>query len=163
MRFTLRVKQGLLAALLVPLLLTGCGDDEGGGGRDPSKDDDDAATAGLSADEAAVHEALVKAQLDPDCDLLTEEYLLEMSVLGAETPEEACEERLNIWQEPQYDEDDILVSDIVVNGDVATAVIGSEYVDITTTYELRRVDGEWKVSCDDFNCDHLDEPSAEVS
>ncbi|KAA1429426.1 hypothetical protein [Nocardioides antri] len=153
------MKSGLLAALLVPLLLTGCGDDD----KDSSADDETAATAGLSPDEAAVHEALVKSLLDPDCDLLTEEYLLEMSVLGAETPEEACEERQNLWQEPQYDEDDILVSDIVVDGDVATAVIGSEYVNITTTYELQRVDGEWKVSCDDFTCDRLDEPSAEVS
>lgn len=152
------MKRAILVTALVPLLLTACGDD----GDSSSEDDETSATDGLSAEEAEVHEALVASFFDPSCELLTEEYLLEKALLS-ETPEEACEEHERSWIEPQYSEDDVLVSDIEINGDVATAVVGSEYVNIETTYELRLVDGTWKVSCDDFTCDHLEEPSAEVS
>lgn len=142
--------------MVLPLLLTACGDGEDS----DSKDD---ASASGTPEEEAIKDALVDSLLDPSCDLITDEYLLKLSVFGAETVEEACTERMNGWVEPQYDEDDILVSDIVVSGDTATAVVGSELVNITTTYELMLVDGSWLVSCDDFNCDHLDDPSAEVS
>ena len=58
---------------------------------------------------------------------------------------------------------DVVIMDIEIDGDVATAVVGSEIADITTTYELMLVDGAWLVSCDEFNCDHLDGASPEVS
>ena len=143
----------ILAALLVllPLLLAACGGDD----KDASsKDDDSSSTNGLTGDAAAVNDALVKSLLDPDCSLLTDDYLLELA-LFAETVEDACTERMNNWVEPQFDEDDILITDIAIDGDVATAVVGSELVNITTTYELTLVDGTWLVSCDDFTCDDL--------
>ena len=149
----------LTTALLVPFLLAGCGDD--GGDREDTADDQHPAES-LPPEEAAVRDALVASFFDPSCDLLTEEYLLEKALLS-DTAEEACEEHVQSWIEPQYDEDDVLVSDITIDGDVATAVVGSEITNITTTYELQQVDGAWLVSCDDFACDHLDEPSAEVS
>lgn len=107
----------------------------------------------------------MESLLDPRCDLLTDEYLLELSLFDAATVEEACEERLKFWQEPAYDEDDILITDITITGDTATAVVGSEWVNITTNYELTRVGEEWKVSCEEFTCDRLDsaEPSPEIS
>lgn len=148
------------AAIVLPLLLTACGDD----GDDSGKDDD--SSDSLPPEEAEVKEALVAAFFDPSCELLTEEYLVQKALLS-DTPEEACEEHEQAFIEPAYGEDDVLVTDIKIDGDVATAVVGSEYINITTTYELMRVDGEWLVSCDDFSCDHLDtpteEPSAEVS
>lgn len=159
MRFTPAMKRTGLATMLVLLVLTGCSDDDGSS----SADDEPSATEGLSADEAAIRETLVASQLDPDCDLLTDEYLLDLALFGATTPEEACEERLEFWQEPQYDEEDILITDIEVTGDTATAEVGSEYVNITTTYALKRVDGEWRVHCDEITCDDSLVPSPEVS
>ena len=153
-------RTALAAVLVLPLLLTACGDDGG----DASEDDSPSDT--LPPEEAEVRDALVASFFDPSCELLTEDYLLEKALLS-DTPEEACDEHLQSWVEPQYGEDDVLVTDIEIDGDVATAVVGSELVNITTTYELRRVDGNWLVSCDDFSCDRLDEPtgspSAEVS
>lgn len=147
-------------ALLVPLLLTACGD---GDDDDESRDDDPTTSAAGTPEEQAITDVLVESLLDPRCDLLTDEYLLEMSIFGAETADEACEERMQSWVEPQYDEDDIVVSDIEVTGDTATAVIGDNFSNVTTIYELMLVDGTWKVSCDEFNCDDLEEPSPEVS
>ena len=147
----------LASAMLLPLFLSACGGDDDG-----SDDSSAEESETLPEDQAAVRDALVASFFDPSCELLTEEYLLEKALLS-DTPEEACEEHEQSWIEPQYEEDDVQVSDITINGDVATAVVGSEYVDIETTYELMLVDGTWKVSCDDFTCDHLEEPSAEVS
>jgi hypothetical protein len=151
------MKRAILAvALVIPSLLAGCGDDN-----EDSGDDEQSAAESLPPEEAAVRDALVASFFDPSCDLLTEEYLLEKAFLS-ETADEACEEHMQSWVEPQYDEDDVLVSDITIDGDVATADVGSEYINIETTYELMKVDGSWLISCDDFTCDHLD-PSAEVS
>lgn len=147
----------LTAAWVLPLALTGCsddGDDTGGGSDEP--------TETLPAEEAAVRDALVASFFDPSCDLRTEEYLLEKAFLS-DTAEEACDEHTQAWIEPQYDEDDVLVSDISINGDVATAVVGSDIANVTTTYELMLVDGNWLVSCEDFTCSDLEEPSPEVS
>jgi hypothetical protein len=146
----------LVPALVLPLLLAACGDSD----EDPQESD--AASETLPPDEAAVRDALVASFFDPSCDLLTEEYLLEKALLS-DTAEEACDEHMQSWVEPQYDEDDVLITDIEIDGDIATAVVGSEIADITTTYELMQVDGAWLVSCDVFNCDHLDEASPEVS
>ncbi len=147
----------LAAALLVPLLVTACGD-----GDDDASDDEETSTDGGTPEEEAIRDTLVQSLLDPRCDLLTDDYLLKTSVFGAETVEEACEERLQGWVEPQYDEDDIVVSDIEVTGDTATAVIGDDFTNVTTTYELTMVDSGWLVSCDEYNCDDL-ETSPEVS
>jgi len=153
----------VVAALLVPLVLGGCGGD---------KDADDAgspstpaasASSTLGADQQAVRDALVKSLLDPDCALLTDDYLVQLSLFGDATPEEACQQRQDGWVQPQFTEDDIIVSNIQVDGDTATAVVGSAYINITTTYRLTRVDGSWLVSCDDFTCDDLEAQSPEVS
>lgn len=152
------------AVLLIPLLLASCsddGDDGDGGGDQPSP------TESLTSDQAAVKETLVESLLDPRCDLLTDDYLVKLSLFGDATPEEACAQRQQAWVEPVFDEEDIIVSDIQVDGSTATAVVGSDYVNVTTTYQLTLVGDEWKVSCDDFTCDDLEPgtatPSAEVS
>jgi hypothetical protein len=156
-------RTALVAVLVLPLLLAACGDDSEDS-EDDSKDDSPSQT--LPPEEAEVREALVASFFDPSCDLLTDDYLLEKAFL-ADTVDEACTEHMQSWVEPQYGEDDVLVSDIQISGDVATAVVGSDVVNITTTYELTRMEGTWLISCDDFSCDRLDEtseePSAEVS
>ena len=156
----------LAAALVLPLFLTACGGDDEDSDDDTRADGGDDSAESLPPEEAAVRDALVASFFDPSCELLTDEYLVEKALLS-ETPEEACDEHMTSWFEPAYGEEDVLVSDIAISGDVATAVVGSEYVNIETTYELQNVDGTWLVSCDDFTCDRLDEPtedpSAEVS
>ena len=146
-------------------LLAACGDGDEGGS-DEGRTQSAAEGEILSSEEEAVKDALVASFFDPSCELLTDDYLLEKALLS-ETAEEACDEHTSSWSEPAYGEEDVLVSDITIEGDVATAVVGSEYVNIETTYELQKVDGTWLVSCEDFTCDRLDEtteePSAEVS
>ena len=158
------MKRTLTAGVLVlPLLLTACGDEDMDD-ESAAKDADSSDSASLTPDQAAVKDALGASLLDPDCDLLTDDYLIKLSVFGdAATPEEACEQRQQGWIEPQFCEDDIIVSDIDVEGDVATAVVGSDLINITTTYQLMLVDGVWLVSCDDFTCDDLAPESPEVS
>ena len=152
----------LTAAVLVLPLLAACDDKDNDDS--PAKDADSSASASLTPDQAAVKDALVASLLDPDCDLLTDDYLIKLSVFGdAASPEEACQQRQQGWIEPQFSEDDIIISDIDVAGEVATAVVGSDLINITTTYQLMLVDGSWKVSCDDFTCDDLVPKSPEVS
>jgi hypothetical protein len=160
------MKRTVLAlSLLVPLLLTACGGGDSDDGDDATPAGSTSASSTLGTDQQAVRDALVKSLLDPDCALLTDDYLVKLSLFGDATPDEACQQRQQGWVKPQFGEDDIIVSNIQVNGDTATAVVGSEYINITTTYRLSLVDGKWLVSCDDFTCDDLEaqSPSTEVS
>lgn len=151
------------AALVLPLVLGGCGGDNDSGDAGSADTPATSASPTLDTDQQSVRDALVKSLLDPDCALLTEDYLVKLSVFGDASPDEACQQRQATWVEPQFGEDDIIVSDIQVHGDTATAVVGSDLINITTTYQLTLVDGKWLVSCDDFTCDDLDAPSSEVS
>ncbi len=151
------MKRGLVTtALLLPLLLAGCGDDGDSGG------DDDTSGAGGSSDgpapdsdEAAIEETIVAFLLEPRCDLATDDYLVELAFADDATPEEGCEYWTSVFVEPVYDEDDILLTNVEIEGDVATLEVGSEYVNITTVYELTKVDGTWLVSGDEYNSDDL--------
>jgi len=144
----------LTAALVLPLLLSACGegDDQDGAGTDPTA----AGAEAESSDHAAVEDTIVAWLLEGDCDLATDEYLAEIAwILDEPTREEACEYYESTFVEPLYTEEDILISDVEVADGVATLEIGSEWIDITTLYELTQVDGSWLVSCDDFTCDRL--------
>jgi len=169
------------AALVLPLLLTGCGGDDAGGSDGTRATDDTSSSTTADAtpsetgaetgttgtteaggtgpitddDRAAIESTLVDFFLEPRCDLATGDYLVELSILGAEKPDEACDQWTEYWVEPAYDADDVVVSDITGSDGVATAEVGSEYVNITTVYELTQVDGKWLVSCDEITCDHL--------
>lgn len=144
----------ITAALLVPLLLTGCGDD----GDDDDRDTTSEGGSGEPApdtDEAAIEETMVAFLLEPRCDLATDEYLVELAFIDDVTPEEACEQWTDGFIDPVYDEDDILLTNLEIDDDVATIEVGSEYVNITTLYELTRVDGTWLLSGDEYNSDDL--------
>ncbi|KAA1415983.1 hypothetical protein F0U44_20365 [Nocardioides humilatus] len=148
----------VVAALALPLVVSACGDDQGSSADEPAP----SASSTLSDDQQAVRDALVASLLDPSCDLLTDDYLVELSLFDDITPDEACDQRQKTWIEPQFGEDDILVSNIQVAGDTATAVVGSRYINITTTYRLTDVGGTWLVSCDDFTCDDLEAQSPDA-
>ncbi|MEZ0581269.1 hypothetical protein [Nocardioides sp. MH1] len=152
------MKPALVAAALAPLLLLGaCGGDDGSDDAGTTPEASPSST--LSAEQQAVEDVLVQSLLDPDCTLLTDDYLVKLSLFSDATSEEACDQRKTGWVQPQFTKDDILVSNVQVTGDTATAVVGSRYINITTTYRLTDVDGTWKVSCDDFTCDDLEAQS----
>ncbi|UMG92560.1 hypothetical protein [Nocardioides sp. TF02-7] len=155
------MKLRLLAPVLaLPLVLTACGDDGGdepaGAARETAEGAPDEAEP--TSEEAEIRDTLVAFTLEPRCDLATDDYLVERALL-AETPAEACTELEDFFVEPAFEADDIAVTDIVVEGDVATAELGSDpdYVEtnISVTYELMRVDGTWRVSGDSFTSDDL--------
>lgn len=135
-------------ALTIPVLLAGCGDDEPSSGSDaPAAEGSDAPTG----DEAAIEETMTAFILEPRCDLATDDYLVLLSLDETKTPQEACEQWEALFVEPSYTADDIVYSNLEISGDTATIEVGSEYINITTLYQLTRVDGTWLVSGDDFN------------
>jgi hypothetical protein len=140
----------LATALALPLLMTGCGGDGSGDGSEPPAEESPAAPVG---DEGAIQETMTSFLLEPRCDLATDDYLVQLSLDEEMTPVEACEQFESFFVEPSYDADDILYSGLAIDGDVATIEVGSELVDITTLYQLTRVDGTWLVSGDEFNSD----------
>lgn len=142
------VRRSLAAAIAVPLLLTGCGDDDPAGGADAPAEE---AADGPTGDEAAVQETLTAFLLEARCDLATDAYLVELSLDDEMTPAEACEQWESFFVEPAYTADDILYSDFALSGNTATIAVGSEYINITTLYQLTNVDGTWLVSGDEFN------------
>ncbi len=136
--------------LTLPVLLAGCGDDEdvkGGSGADTSMEP--------TSDAEAIEQTMTAFLLEPRCDLATEEYLVALSLDDENTPEEACEQWETLFIDPVYSADDIVYSDLTITGDVATVAVGSEHVNITTLYELTRVDGTWLISGDEYNSDDL--------
>ena len=143
------VRRCLAAALALPVLLGGCGDDSAGGGDAPAEETE----GGPSGDEAEVQETLTAFLLEPRCDLATDDYLIELSLDDTMTPAEACDQWESFFVEPSYGADDIVYSDFTSTGDTATIAVGSEYVNLSTLYELTLVDGSWLVSGDEFNSD----------
>lgn len=157
MRNLRHLRRGIATALALPLLLAGCGDDESSGGSDaPAGETSDA----LTGDEAAIQETMTAFILEPRCDLATDAYLVQLSLDDEKTPEEACEQWESYFVEPAYDADDIVYTNLRIDGDTATIEVGSEHINITTLYQLTRVDGTWLVSGDDFNSDIPGEDSA---
>lgn len=154
MRTLRRPRHVLATALAVPLLLAGCGDDEPSGGSDaPAAEASDAPTG----DEAAIQETMTAFIMEPRCDLATDAYLVQLSLDDEKTPAEACEQWESFFVEPAYDADAIVYSNLEITGDTATVEVGSDFINITTLYQLTKVDGTWLVSGDDFNSDLPDE------
>lgn len=159
----------LLAAVALLLVVTGCGgSDDDGGDRDTkagATESTSAAPAGSpdgvgeisAADEQVIKANLTAWFLDPRCDLATEEYLIDLDIFADEetTVDEACASWTKNFVTPQYAADDIVYSDLQGEGDRATIMVGSEFVDITTLYELTFVDGNWLLSGDEYTTDGL--------
>lgn len=151
------VRRGIATALALPLLLTGCGDDESSGGSDAPAEETSAAPTG---DEAAIQETMTAFILEPRCDLATDAYLVQLSLDDEKTPAEACEQWESLFIEPAYDADDIVYSNLEITGDTATIEVGSDYINITTLYQLTKVDDTWLVSGDDFTSEIPGEETA---
>lgn len=124
----------LVATALLVALTVGCG-----GG--------DSTAAG--GDEAEVEAAIKTWLLEGDCGVMTDKFL-EAQTFESD-PDLACERFEAAYQSPQYSEEDIEITDVQVDGDRASAVVGGGGAGITSTYKLVRDDGTWKIDAASLN------------
>ena len=122
----------LLLVAALAALAVGCGGDDG-----------DSTTADGDDDVAAVESTINTWLFEGDCGVMTDKFLEAQTFES--NPERACELFETAYQEPQYTEDDVEISDVEVTGDKATAIVGGGGSDITSTYTLVREDGVWKI------------------
>lgn len=162
-----------LAALVLALAVTACGNDTSGekddaptidGGSPPSDtstpgEGSDGPSSELTAeDEAAIDETLKDFLVTGDCDLATDDYLRDIAILAPEgaNRDELCSSWEQTFSEPLYTKDDVLLTELEGADGVATVEVGSEVApDVTIRYELSQVDGAWLVSGDAISSDHL--------
>lgn len=150
----------LLAALLLPLALTACSDDEPEEPTSPAPASEPSGSGSPAAgdDEAAIEETILEFLVTGDCDLATDDYLRDLSLFADEdtSRDEACAAWEQTFVEPLYTKEDVVLTGLAVDGDVATVEVGSEIApDVTITYRLSEVDGAWLVSGDEINSDGL--------
>ena len=134
-------------ALALFLVASGCGGDDDGGS--PSEA---ASNPGgtLTADDGAEIEDTLKTWLtEGGCENMTDAFLEDQTF--NDDPEEACETFENLFTEPAYSADDVIVSDITGNGDRASAVVSDDFSNVETTFQLRNEDGGWKIDSADIN------------
>jgi ABC-type glycerol-3-phosphate transport system substrate-binding protein len=128
-----------LAVLVGVMLLVGCGGDDG----------ESASSETAAGDDAAAIEETVKGWLlEGGCERMTDEFLEAQTFLS--DPEEACETFETGFTAPSYGEDDIVVSDIEVDGTKGSATVGDETSGIESRYELVNEDGTWKIDSADL-------------
>lgn len=123
----------LIATALLAALAVGCG----GGDSEPE------------SDEAQVEAAIETWLLEGDCGVMTDKFLQAQTFES--DPDLACERFEDAYAEPLYSEEDIEITDVQVNGDEASAVVGGEGSDVTSTYELVNEDGTWKIDAASLN------------
>jgi cytoskeletal protein RodZ len=170
MRFRL-----VIAAAVAPFLLAACGGSDDNSADDSSTPTSSSATpsdatsssaptdsteptdsttsAAPADDEAAIEQTLTDFLLAPRCDLATDDYLIKRSLFGDSNAKKACQELEDTFIQPQFTADDIVYSDLKITGDTATVEVGSKLINITTKYQLTKVDGTWLVSGDEYNSD----------
>lgn len=120
----------LLLAAALAILAVGCGGD-------------DSTSADADDDQAAIESTINTWLFEGDCDVMTDKFLQAQTFES--DPDKACDLFETAFAEPLYSEDDVEITDVQVVGDKATAVVGGGGSDITSTYTLVRVDGEWRI------------------
>jgi hypothetical protein len=147
----------MLACLLASgaVALTACGgDDESTTAAVPSTTTTSTGATGVTgevvvAEDAAEIEDTVKTWLlEGDCDVMTDQFLEHQTF--QQDPEKACDAFEQSFSPPQYGEEDIVVSDIAVNGAKATATVGDKVTGVESTYHLVNEDGTWKIDSADI-------------
>ena len=123
-----------MAALFAVILLVGCGGDDG---------DSESSSAAGGDDSAAVEETVKSWLLEGGCDRMTDKFLEEQTFIT--DPDEACETFEANFSAPSYGEEDIIVSEVEVDGETATLVVGDDFSGIESRYELVNEDGTWKI------------------
>lgn len=128
-----------IVAVALAVLVAGCGDDSSS----TTAASGAGTTAAVSDDTAAVETTIRTWVLEGDCDLMTDKFLEAQTFES--NPKRACGLFESLFEAPQYSAEDIEISDVEIDGDRATAVVGGGATDITITYKLVREDGVWKI------------------
>jgi hypothetical protein len=130
------VPRALALGLVLALFLIGAGC----GGDDQS--DDDSPSGQI--------ETTIKTWLTSGgCEYMTDEFLESQTFI--DDPEEACDAHENLFEEPGFSEDDIIVSDIAISGKTATAIVSDDFSNVETTYRLKLDGGTWMINSTDIN------------
>ena len=136
-------------ALSVAFIAGGCGGDDGDGSGAPSEAASDPGGTLTAEDGAEIEDTLKTWLTEGGCDKMTDAFLEDQTFI--DDPEEACEAFENLFTEPAYSADDVIVSDITGSGDRASAVVSDDVSNVETTFQLRNEDGEWKIDSADIN------------
>lgn len=118
------------------LLLAGCGSDGDGDG-------------GTSGPEGEIESTVKTWLMEGGCERMTDGFLEDQTFI--DEPEKACETFENLFSAPAYSEDDVIVSDIEINGKSASAVVSDDFSNVETTFRLRNEGGTWKIDSTDIN------------
>lgn len=121
-----------LATILVgaSLLLGACGGGDG-------------VSTEASGDEGEVEETIKLWLTEGGCERMTDKFL-EAQTFN-DDPDEACETFESGFAPPSYSADDVIVSDVAIDGDMATATVGDEVSNVESTYTLTNESGEWQI------------------
>ena len=147
----MRKSLAVILALASLLLVAGCGggDDDGGDASSASEAASNPGGTLTASDGAAIEDTLKTWLTEGGCENMTDSFLEDQTF--NDDPEEACESFENLFSEPAYTADDVIVSDITGNGDRASAVVSDDFSNVSTTFQLRNEDGTWKIDSADIN------------
>jgi hypothetical protein len=124
------MKTTLLAIAITALVLAGCG----GGDEKPD-----------NSPEGQVKTTLLNWTFEKDkCPYMTDKFLEAQAFIG-ETRQERCDFIKKTYTPVRYSKDDVKFRKVTVNGTTATAVIGSDISNITTTYKLVKTGDAWRI------------------
>ena len=119
-------------------------------GTPPGEDETTPADEPAAEDEELIRETLLAWDFEGDCDVVTNKFLEEYAFI-ADDREQACQFVEDSFVEKAYTEDDIIIDNIRVDGDTATADFGSTIApDLTITYALVKRDGVWLIDAYDL-------------
>ena len=128
----------LLVAAVAALALVACGGD----------DETSATSAVATDDEAAITDTIRTWLTEGGCELMTPKFLEDQTFIS--DPEKACEAFENAFTAPSYSADAVLVSEISVTGTKATATVGDEISNVTSTYDLVKDGDVWRIDSVDL-------------
>ena len=127
------VPRTALALVLLAFALAGCGGDDnggnGGGGRSP--------------DEQAIREAVIGFLIQGDCDTMTDKFVEAQTFQDDRA--QGCEQFESGFQEPQYDADDVEITNIRVEGTRASATIGDDFSNVEAEYRFVKQGDRWRI------------------
>jgi hypothetical protein len=126
-----------LLIVALALLLPGCGGDGVGSGSDSG------------GPEGEVESTVRTWLTEGGCERMTDSFLEDQTFI--DEPEKACETFENLFSEPAYGEEDIIVSDVEIKGRTASAVVSDDFSNVETTFRLRNEGGSWKIDSTDIN------------
>jgi hypothetical protein len=75
---------------------------------------------------------------------MTDKFLEAQAFIG-ETRQERCDFLKKTYTPVRYSKDDVKFRKVTVKGTTATAVIGSDISNITTTYKLVKTGDGWRI------------------